>query len=49
MRTYVIRRLLVMIPTFVGISLVLFLVLNLAPGRPGAAQQGADLAADIRG
>jgi peptide/nickel transport system permease protein len=48
-RTYVIRRLLVMIPTFVGISLVLFLMLNLAPGRPGATQQGTDLAADIRG
>jgi peptide/nickel transport system permease protein len=48
-RAYVIRRLLVMVPTFVGISLVLFLVLNLAPGRPGAAQPGADLAADIRG
>ncbi len=49
MRAYVIRRLLVMIPTFIGISLVLFLVLNLAPGRPGAAQQATDLAVDIRG
>jgi peptide/nickel transport system permease protein len=38
-----------MIPTFFGISLIVFLVLNLAPGRPGAQQQGSDLASDIRG
>jgi len=28
-----------MIPTFVGISLILFVILNLAPGRPGADLQ----------
>ncbi len=38
-----------MIPTFLGISLIVFLMLNLAPGRPGAQKQGTDLAADIRG
>jgi peptide/nickel transport system permease protein len=37
-----------MIPTFFGISLVLFLILNLAPGRPGA-QQSADLSQSMRG
>jgi peptide/nickel transport system permease protein len=48
MKAYVIRRLLLMIPTFFGISLILFLVLNLAPGRPGS-QQSADLTNDARG
>jgi peptide/nickel transport system permease protein len=37
-----------MIPTFVGISLILFLILNLAPGRPGA-QGAGDLAQSARG
>ncbi len=38
-----------MIPTFFGISLVIFLVLNLAPGHPGGQQLAADLAASVRG
>jgi peptide/nickel transport system permease protein len=38
-----------MLPTFCGISLIVFLVLNLAPGRPGAQQQSTDLASDLRG
>jgi peptide/nickel transport system permease protein len=45
MGAYILRRLLIMIPTFMGISVIVFLVLNLAPGRPGT-QQRADLAAD---
>ena len=40
MTDYVIRRLLLMIPTFFGIALIVFVVLNLAPGRPGAQNQG---------
>lgn len=48
MRTYVIKRLLMMIPTFLGISLIVFAVLNLAPGKPGGGQQNADLASDMR-
>src|SRR6185369_973303 len=48
MKTYILRRLLLMIPTFFGISLMLFLILNLAPGRPGALQN-ADLAQTMRG
>lgn len=48
MATYIIRRLLIMIPTFFGISLIVFVVLNLAPGRPGA-QQRTELASDAMG
>jgi len=44
MRTYIIKRLLLMIPTFCAISLIVFLILNLAPGRPGGASLGADQA-----
>ncbi len=47
MKAYVLRRVLLMIPTFFGISLILFVILNLAPGRPGA-QQNADLAQSMR-
>ncbi len=46
MTAYIIRRLLIMIPTFFGISLIIFVVLNLAPGTPGAQQQ-ADQAARL--
>lgn len=49
MRAYVVRRLLLMIPTFFGISLLIFLVLNLAPGRPGAQNQSGDVASEARG
>jgi peptide/nickel transport system permease protein len=48
MSTYVLHRLLIMIPTFFGISLVVFVVLNLAPGRPGSAQQAGDLSVDAQ-
>jgi peptide/nickel transport system permease protein len=48
MSAYLLRRLLIMIPTFFGISLIVFVVLNLAPGRPGAQQQ-ADQGRDMRG
>jgi len=34
MRAYLIRRLLLVIPTFIGISLITFLVVQLAPGSP---------------
>ena len=34
MATYFLRRLLVMVPTFLGITLVTFVVINLAPGGP---------------
>lgn len=38
-----------MLPTFFGISLIVFLVLNLAPGRPGAQNQSGDVASEARG
>ncbi len=38
-----------MIPTFFGISLLIFAVLNLAPGRPGLQTESADVANDARG
>ncbi len=40
MLQYTIKRLLLVVPTFFFISLLLFLVLNIAPGRPGA--QGSE-------
>jgi peptide/nickel transport system permease protein len=49
MRTYILRRLLLMIPTFFGISLLIFLVLNLAPGRPGKQTESADVVSNARG
>ena len=49
MRSSIATRLLLMIPTFFGISLVVFVVMNLAPGRPGGTQLAADLAASVRG
>ena len=35
MTQYVIRRILLMIPTLFGISFVVWLVMALSPGRPG--------------
>jgi peptide/nickel transport system permease protein len=49
MRAYILRRLLMMIPTFFGISLLVFAVLNLAPGRPGASNNSGDVASNARG
>ena len=40
MLQYTIKRLLLTIPTFFFISLLLFFVLNIAPGRPGASGGG---------
>ena len=42
MLTYVLRRLLWLPPTFFFISLLLFVLLNLAPGRPGDSAGGGD-------
>ena len=42
MTTYIIKRILLMIPTLLMIALIIFLVLNLAPGRPGQTQVSAD-------
>jgi ABC-type microcin C transport system permease subunit YejB len=37
MLRYLVTRVALLVPTFFLISLVVFVVLNLAPGRPGAA------------
>ena len=40
MATYIAKRLLLMIPTTIGISLVLWVIMVAAPGRPGSNSQG---------
>ena len=40
MTTYIIKRIVLMIPTLFVISFMIFLVLNLAPGRPGGGSGG---------
>jgi peptide/nickel transport system permease protein len=43
--TYVLRRLLWMVPTLIGITLLLFAALRLAPGDPATVRFGASLGA----
>ena len=40
MKQYIFKRLLVMIPTLFAITLIIFLILQVAPGRPGGAEGG---------
>lgn len=40
MFSYVIKRVLIMIPTFFGVSLAIWLVMTTAPGRPTSGQAG---------
>ncbi|MFU8806846.1 MAG: hypothetical protein ACNA8W_23770, partial [Bradymonadaceae bacterium] len=47
MTTYIIKRILLMIPTFLAISVIIFVVLNLAPGDPAAAQAASDGAESV--
>ena len=42
MLTYIIKRILLMIPTFFAISLMIFVILNFAPGTPGASLAGGE-------
>ena len=42
---YVIQRLLLLIPTFIGVTLIAFLIIHLAPGDPAALRAGGGLAA----
>lgn len=46
MVAYIVRRLLLMIPTFVGITILLFFVIRLAPGDPAAVKFGGSAGAD---
>ena len=36
MKTYIIRRILVLIPVFFGISIIIFALIHMAPGDPYA-------------
>lgn len=49
MLNYLLKRILLMIPTFFAISLIIFLILNLAPGKPGASMVSGDTAQDATG
>lgn len=40
MRTYVLKRALIMIPTLLGISMVVWIIVTAAPGDPGQAEMG---------
>ena len=42
MLTYIIKRLLLMIPTFFAICVLVFVILNFAPGNPGGRQIGSE-------
>ena len=41
MRTYLVRRLLLVVPVLVGVSIVVFMVLHLSPGDPAEIMLGA--------
>ena len=40
MLTYIIKRLMLMIPTFFAICVMVFVILNFAPGNPVAVRLG---------
>ncbi|HLQ75834.1 MAG TPA: ABC transporter permease, partial [Terriglobia bacterium] len=42
MRSYLIKRLLLMIPTLLGISIISFLIIQLAPGDPATMRLGVE-------
>jgi peptide/nickel transport system permease protein len=49
MISYLIQRLLLMMPTFFGITLIAFLIIHLAPGDPAELRAGGGLAAGGEG
>lgn len=48
MTTYIIKRILLMFPTLFAIAVIIFVVLNFAPGQPGGQAQSSDGAQDAR-
>jgi len=46
MLQYIFKRLLLMVPTFVFITIIVFIIINLAPGRPPQAGGGGSESAD---
>ncbi|MGH7797450.1 MAG: ABC transporter permease [Candidatus Binatia bacterium] len=49
MTAYLVRRLLLMIPTFIGITLIAFLIMRLAPGDPAELRAAGGLGAAAGG
>ncbi len=49
MYMYIFKRVLLIIPTFFAISLIIFLILNLAPGKPGGNLSGGNEAQEAGG
>ncbi|MCK5620276.1 MAG: diguanylate cyclase, partial [Candidatus Krumholzibacteria bacterium] len=47
MLTYTLRRLAYLVPTLLGITIVTFLIINLAPGDPVSVIQGGQIQARI--
>lgn len=48
MKTYILKRLLVMIPTMLGITIITFAIIRLAPGDPAALKIGNSAEGTIR-
>src|ERR1035437_5047967 len=48
MKTYILKRLLLMIPSILGITVVTFAIIHLAPGDPAAMRVGSSLTGNIR-
>ena len=48
MKTYILKRLLVMIPTMLGITIITFAIIRLAPGDPAALKVGSGAEGSIR-
>src|SRR3972149_4899964 len=48
MRTYILKRMLLVIPTLLGISVITFIIIRLAPGDPAAMRIGRSSQGGIR-
>jgi len=47
MKTYILKRLLIMIPTMLGITVITFAIIRLAPGDPAAMRVGSSVTGSI--
>ena len=48
MKTYLLKRLLLMLPSILGITVITFAIIHLAPGDPAAMRVGSSLTGSIR-
>ena len=48
MKTYILKRLLLMLPSMIGITVITFAIIHLAPGDPAAMRIGSSLTGSIR-